>query len=83
MYNDGSGVNNVEQYRAYRASANGGGYNAKVFDINELTDQFAFGIKKHPAAVRDFVRFMDVQYPVKPKFIFIIGRGLTHIQCCC
>lgn len=78
LYNDGSGINNVEQYRAYRASANGGGYNAKVFDINDLTDQFAFGIKKHPAAVRDFVRFMDVQYPVKPKFIFIIGRGLTH-----
>ena len=78
LYNDGTGVNQVEQYRAYRASANGGGYNAKVFDINDLTDQFAFGIKKHPAAVRDFVRFMDVQYPVKPKFIFIIGRGLTH-----
>jgi Peptidase family C25 len=78
LYNDGSGVNNVEAYRAYRASANGGGYNAKVCDINELTDQFAFGIKSHPAAVRDFVRFMDVQYPVKPKSIFIIGRGVSY-----
>ena len=80
LYNDGSGTNNVELYRAYRSSANGGNYNAKIFDINELTDQFAFGIKKHPAAVRDFVRFMDVQYPVKPKSIFIIGRGMTHID---
>ena len=78
LYNDGSGTNNVELYRAYRSSANGGNYNAKIFDINELTDQFAFGIKKHPAAVRDFVRFMDVQYPVKPKSIFIIGRGMTY-----
>ena len=78
LYNDGTGTDNVELYRAYRSSINGGGYNAKIFDINELTDQFAFGIKKHPAAVRDFVRFMDVQYPVKPKYIFIIGRGMTY-----
>ncbi len=78
LYNDGSGVNNVELYRAYRSTVNGGGYNAKVYDINELTDQFAFGIKSHPAAIRDFVRFMDVQYPVKPKAIFIIGRGVSY-----
>ncbi len=78
LYNNGNGLNYVEQYRAYRSSTNGGSYNARVYDINELTDQFAFGIKKHPSAVRDFVRFMDVQYPVKPKAIFIIGRGMTY-----
>ena len=78
LYNDGAGVNNVELYRAYRSTANGGGFNAKVYDINELTDQFGFGIKSHPGSIRDFVRFMDVQYPVKPKFVFIIGRGVTY-----
>jgi hypothetical protein len=78
LYNDGNGVNNVEQYRAYRATANGGGYNAKTYDINELTDQFAFGIKSHPAAIRDFVRFMDAQFTPKPKAIFIIGRGMSY-----
>ena len=78
LYDNGSGLNFVEQYRAYRSSSNGGSYTAKVYDINELTDQFAFGIKKHPSAIRDFVRFMDVQYPIKPKFIFIIGRGMTY-----
>ena len=78
LYNNGAGVNNVELYRAYRSTANGGGFNAKIYDINELTDQFGFGIKSHPDAIRNFVRFMDVQYPVKPKFIFIIGRGVTY-----
>ncbi len=78
MYNDGSGVNQVEAYRAYRSTANGGGYNAKIYDINELKDQFSFGIKSHPAAVRDFVRFIDQQYSIKPKHVFIIGRGLTY-----
>lgn len=78
LYNNGAGINNVELYRAYRSSVNGGSFNAKVYDINELTDQFGFGIKSHPDAVRNFVRFMDVQYPVKPKFVFIIGRGITY-----
>ena len=78
LYNNGAGINNVELYRAYRSSVNGGSFNAKVYDINELTDQFGFGIKSHPDAIRNFVRFMDVQYPVKPKFIFIIGRGITY-----
>jgi hypothetical protein len=78
LYDDGAGVNNVELYRAYRSTANGGGYNAKVADINELTDQFAFGIKSHPVAIRDFLRFMDANYTVKPKAIFLIGRGISY-----
>jgi hypothetical protein len=32
----------------YRASAAGGAFNVKVIGIDELIDQFAFGIKKHP-----------------------------------
>ena len=80
LYNDGSGANYVDQYRQYRSSANGGGFNAKIYDINELTDQFGFGIKNHPASVRDFVRFMDLQYPVKPKYIMLLGRGVTYLE---
>ncbi len=78
LYNDGAGVNNVDLYKQYRSSANGGSYNAQVYDINELADQFAFGIRKHPEAVRNFVLFMNSVYPVKPKFILLIGRGLTY-----
>jgi hypothetical protein len=45
LYNGANGTNPVEEYRAYRSSAVGGGYNAKVVEIDELVDQFAFGIK--------------------------------------
>lgn len=80
LYNDGAGNNYVDQYRQYRSSVNGGSFNAKIYDINELTDQFGFGIKKHPAAVRDFARYLDQQYTVKPKFYLLIGRGLTYLD---
>jgi hypothetical protein len=78
LYNDGSGNNYVEEYRAYRGSAAGGGYNAKIVNIDELTDQFAFGIKNHPASVRDFVRYATQNFTIKPKYLFIVGRGMNY-----
>jgi len=80
LYNDGSGNNYVDQYRGYRASAQGGGYNAKVFPISELTDQFAFGIKNHPVAVRDFIRYAYNNFAVKPQYVFIIGGGVSALN---
>lgn len=77
LYNDGSGNNYVDKYRQYRASAAGGGYNAKIYDINQLNDQFGFGIKKHPASVRDFIRFASAHFP-SPKYVFIIGRAINY-----
>jgi Peptidase family C25 len=78
LYNNGSGVNYVDQYRQYRSSVAGGGYNAKIFDIGELTDQFGFGIKNHPSAIRDFVRYATQQFSVKPKFLLLIGRAVVY-----
>ena len=51
LYNDGSGNNYVDQYRQYRSSVAGGGHTARVYDINELTDQFGFWYKR-PSRIR-------------------------------
>ncbi len=73
------GANNpVEDYRAYRSSAVGGGFNAKIYLADELIDQFGFGIKKNPAGIRNFIRFARNTYPVAPKNIFIIGHGVNY-----
>ncbi|MBS1510384.1 MAG: hypothetical protein JST86_06075 [Bacteroidetes bacterium] len=78
LYNNGSGVNNVDLYRQYRNSVAGGSYNAKIYDIGELTEQFGFGIKNHPSAIRDFIRFATQTFSVKPKFVFLIGRAVSY-----
>ena len=80
LYNDGAGNNYVEQYRQYRSSTAGGGFNAKLMDIDELYDQFSFGIPQHPAAIRDFVRFASRQYQLAPQYVLIIGRGVTSLE---
>lgn len=68
----------VDLYRQYRASALGGNFNAKIYDIDELTDQFAFGIKKHPLSVKNFVRFAKQNFSINPAHVFIIGKGVSY-----
>ncbi|MEO6329333.1 MAG: C25 family cysteine peptidase [Ginsengibacter sp.] len=80
LFNNGAGINYVDQYRAYRASATGGSFNAKVFDIDQLTDQFAFGIKNHPFAVKDFVQYAKNNFTDPPRFLFLIGKGVCYNQ---
>ena len=75
-----SGNDPVIDYKNYRESTAGGNYKVLIADINELVDQFAFGIKKHPLSVRNFIRFARDNFPQPPKFIFMIGRGMTYTE---
>lgn len=52
-----NGTNPVQEYADYRASAVGGSYTSKIYMIDQLIDQFSFGIKQHPLSVRNFIRF--------------------------
>jgi hypothetical protein len=80
LYNDGNGINYVDEYKQYRNSIPGGSFNTKVYDINELVDQFAFGIKNHPSSIRDFIRFADQQFAVQPQYVLLIGRGINYVE---
>lgn len=77
LYGNGS-TNYVEEYKNYRSSAAGGSYNAIVVNIEELEDQFAFGVKMSPLAIKNFLRFARNRFLVKPAFAFIIGKGIEY-----
>lgn len=80
LYVGPGGSNPVENYRAYRSSSAGGAYNAKIFEIDELVDQFAFGIKKHPNSIRNFLRWARANFSVLPKFVFMMGHAVVYDQ---
>jgi hypothetical protein len=67
-------------YLNYRKSNTGGNWNTLVVDINEITDQFGFGIKKHPLAIRNFLRFANLNFTNKPENVFFIGKAVTYDQ---
>jgi hypothetical protein len=80
LYNDGTndGVNPVNDYKTYRSSAGGGSWDVQVYDINELVDQFGLGIKKHPDAIQNFMRWARANFSVKPQYVFLIGHGMCY-----
>lgn len=73
-----SGSNILDQYAQYRNSSAGGSFNSKIIDIDELVDQFAFGIKKHPLSVKNFLRFARSRFTAAPRFAFLIGKAVTY-----
>ncbi|MCC6462630.1 MAG: hypothetical protein IT260_19335, partial [Saprospiraceae bacterium] len=72
-----NGANQVEAYAAYRRSPEGGGYKVTVVDVNELYDQFGYGVRFHPLALRNFLQYVEQQWP-DPRFLLIIGKGLEY-----
>ena len=74
------GEDPVEEYRSYRSSAQGGSYNAKVYLIDQLEDQFGLGIKKHPLSIRNFLRWARANYSVPLKNILLIGKVVIYTQ---
>ncbi len=66
----------VDNYRAYRSNT----INTKVCDIDELVDQFAYGIKKHPLSIKNFIRYANNTFSKKPSYVFLIGKGVTYDQ---
>jgi Peptidase family C25/CARDB len=78
LYTSSTGTNPVNEYRDYRASTAGGGYNVKVIEMSQLIDQFGLGIKQHPNSIRYFLRFARNAFIQKPKFVLLIGRGLSY-----
>ena len=79
LFDDGAGNNNIENYRIYRSSVAGGSHNATVIDINQLIDQFAFGIKHHPAAIRNFGEYALSHFTTIPKY-FYLDRKSTRLN---
>lgn len=78
LYVGSTGNNPIIDYKNYRSSAAGGGHSVQIVDINELVDQFAYGIKKHPLSVKNFVRYCRNIFTTKPENIFIIGHGVAY-----
>jgi len=74
----GPNGNAAENYRLYRSSPQGGGYHARVYDMDQLIDQFAFGIRQHPLSVKNFIRFARNRFSEKPKAVFLIGHGVLY-----
>lgn len=73
-----NGSNQVEAYANYRRSAAGGGYTVAVADVEEIYDQFGYGVRGNPLALRRFFNYAYETWNPKPHSTFIVGHGLLY-----
>lgn len=67
-------LSKANEYATYRRST---GFNTVLVDVNELYDQFSYGIDKHPLAIRSFMDFAFNDWSNPPSHLFLIGKSVT------
>ncbi len=71
-------IDQVERYADFRNSESGGSYQVVQVDIDQLYDQFAYGIAKHPQAIRNFVNFAIDNWEIQPEHLLLLGKGISY-----
>lgn len=67
-------------YANYRNTSVNNAQNALVIDVEELYDQFAYGITKHPYAIRNFVDYTTDNWTSAPMNLFLLGKSIKAKQ---
>lgn len=80
LMNGAGGSNPVEDYKNYRHSAAGGSHNAKIYLVDDVIDQFGFGIKKNPLGVRNFIWWARNTFSAPVKNVLLMGKGVAYTQ---
>ncbi len=67
----------IDDYVKYRSSIEGGNYKVKLVFIEDIEEQFGFGVKRHSIALRNFFQYSQSLWP-DMKYVLIIGKGLEY-----
>ncbi|MFK7946480.1 MAG: C25 family cysteine peptidase [Saprospiraceae bacterium] len=76
LFDDGTGFNHVQDYANYRASTLGGNHTPIIVDIDQVYEQFGYGIDRHEQAIRNFVQWAAKHW--SSEYLFIIGKGVYY-----
>jgi hypothetical protein len=72
----------VEEYRKFRDinGGFGGKYLAVTVDIEQLYDQFAYGINKHPLAIVNFIQYAVNNWAAnrRPQYVLLLGKAREY-----
>ncbi|MCO6482744.1 MAG: hypothetical protein J5I62_08110 [Flavobacteriales bacterium] len=66
----------AQQYALYRQTNPNNRYNTIVADVEDLYHQFGGGVRLHPMAIRNFIRYVYSQAPSRPQGLFLVGKSV-------
>jgi len=75
--NNSGGANPIDDYMAFRSSDEGGEYETAALNVENIYDQFGYGIKNHSLAIRNFSQYVKTRWP-DFKMVFLVGKALSY-----
>lgn len=78
LFSGSGGADPVQEYAAYRSSEAGGGYRTRVLTVDQLYDQFAYGIFNHPLGIQNFGQYAAQNWP-DLKYVLLLGHGYSYV----
>jgi len=70
-------LTSTQEYASYRQSSAGGGFRVRTVDVDEIYDQFAYGIPRHVMGLRNFGNFIARKWAA-PKYLLLVGRAINY-----
>ena len=67
-------LDKANEYAEYRET---NGLRTVVFDMDQLYDQFSYGIRKHPMSIRSLVDAIINSWGFNPEYLFLCGKSIT------
>ena len=77
MVTHSSLMNEAVSYSNYRQSLAGGNRSVLLAEVQQLYDQFAYGINGHAQSIRNFCNYLIDNQPVIPKDLFLLGKAIS------
>jgi hypothetical protein len=69
----------AENFRDYRTSPQGGGHDVQIAYMDQLYDQFYYGVH-HPLAIRNYCAFLLDNQPSPAEHLLLLGRGQVYFR---
>ena len=63
----------AEAYKAYRNQR----HSTVVVYVDELYDQFAYGIQQHPLSIRNFSNAAMAFWSTQPQYLYLLGKSIS------
>ncbi|NQX97014.1 MAG: hypothetical protein HRT73_03920, partial [Flavobacteriales bacterium] len=69
-------VNDYANYRLNPINLNTEPQNVVIYNIEDLYDQFSYGVEKHPFSIRNFIDYISDTWITTPNYLFLIGKSV-------
>jgi len=67
-------IDAASDYKIYRESK---GLKTTLANVGQLYDQFSFGIRNNPLAIRNFIKTMISYWGYTPEYLFLCGKSVS------